>query len=230
MTSSGTYLDFANFNVAQVCDEAYRRIQIDVSKNTTEFMFSARISLGLMFIDWANRGCHQFLTQTITHDLVVDDLIFTLDDGAIDVLNAVYTYNDQNIQIVPIGREDYLYINDPTSSGQPVSYYVDKTTIPPVVKLWPVPNIEGSQIIYNALYQAQDVGLPTNTPDITRMYIEAAIAGLCPKLAEKYSTPEMETRMLAKAEIAYNRAVDQDRDRAPYIMKPRLGRRYYSGV
>lgn len=234
MASTGTYTELSSLTIAQLIDESFRRLRVDPILLTTEHQFSARLSLTLLFADWANEGNHQFTIETTTQALVVGDISFIMPVGSIDVLDMIYSFNDQDIQIKAISREDYLYINNKESAGQPVCYFVDKTTIPPVVKLWPVPNTVGSLVSYNRMIQIQDVGQGTNTPGVTRMYVEAICAGLAAKLAEKYGDvaqyPTMEKDLLVKAASAYKRASDQDRDRAPYVIKPRLGRRGYYGI
>lgn len=233
MATSGTYTSVANFNIAQIIDEAFRRLKITPEQITAEHTLSARISLDLMFIDWINDGVQQFIIDQEEYALDGDssDISFTTPTGTIDVLDMVYrNTTDDDIQIGAISRKDYLDIVQKDVSGQPITYFVDKTTMPPVVYLWPVNNISGTSIVYNRLRQIQDVGAPTNTPDITVTYKEAMCACLTAKLAEKYADKETEDRMLAKADKAYRLAIEQDRDRAPLIIKPRIGRRFYYGT
>jgi hypothetical protein len=237
MTTTGTYNTASNLNVAQIIDEAFRRARVDPASLTVEHMQSARLSMDLMFIGWANDGVQQFIIdqQEQTLSGTATDISFTTPVGTIDVLDMVYRdANDNDIQIVPIGRQDYLYINNKTTSGQPICYYVDKSVIPPVIYLWGVQNITGTSIAYNRLRQIQDVGYGVNTPDVSVMYKEAVCACLAPKLFEKYGDfdkyPNFEANLIAKAEKAYNMAIDADRNRAPFIIKPRLGRRYPYGI
>ncbi len=233
MTTTGTYNYLGSFNIIQIIDEAFRRCRIAPSSLTGEELFSARISLQLMFVDWFNDGVQQFIIDEQTFPLVGDgsDIEFTTPVGTIDVFDMVYRNALlQDIQIKPISRQDYLYINNKFTGGQPLSYFVDKTTIPPVVKLWPVQNITGTYVVYNRLRQIQDVGVYTNTPDITILYMEAVVSGLAAKLATKYCDDAMEAKLIAMSDAAYDLATNADRDRAPYVIKPRIGRRFYYGV
>jgi hypothetical protein len=230
LTTSGTYSFISNFSIVEIIDEAFRRIQIDPGSLTGDQLKSASISLNLLFIEWINDGVEQFITETETHLLVVGDESFTTPEATVDVFNMVFRQNDQDIQIKPISRQDYLYINQKDVPGQPVCYFTDKTTLPPVVKLWPVPNVASTYVVYNRLRQMQDVGAFTNTPDTTYFYVEAMVSGLAAKLSEKYSTPPMMADKLVRYQMAYRNAKNADRDRSPYVMKPRLGRRYLYGV
>lgn len=234
MTTSGTYNTVVNYNFAEMIDDAFRRCKIAPDSITAEHNVSARYSTNLMFLDWANQGVEQFLMSTTTHSLVGDgtsDIAFTMPTGAIDILSMVYVdSNDQAIQIKSIGRQDYLYINNKTVQGQPLCYFVDKSTMPPTVKLWPVQNIPNTSIQFTMLSQMQDLGTPQNTPDITVLYTEAMVAGIAAKLAEKYCDATLEDRLIVKAAAALVRAIDQDRNRAAWVIKPRLGRRYWYGV
>lgn len=233
MTTSGTYNTIKDFNVAQIIDEAFRRIRISPADITGEHMLSARISLDLMFVTWWNDGVQQFIIEREVQTLVGEDtdISFTTPDGTIDIIDMIYrNQTGQDIEIKPISREDYLYINDKTVHGQPLCYFVDKTTLPPVIYLWPVQNITGTSVVYNRLRQIQDVGAYTNTPDTTVTYKEAITAGLAARLAAKYGDDPLEVKLIKLANEAYNLATNSDRDRAPYVMKPRIGRRFYYGV
>ena len=228
MATSGTYTAISSMTVAQIVDESFRRCKIAPEDLTSEHAMVARLSLNLMFIDWINDGVQQFITDEETESLAGDgtDISFTCPAGTIDVLDMIFRDASENdIQIAPVSRKDYLYINNKETTGQPITYFVDKSALPPTVYLWPVQNITGTSVVYNRLRQVQDVGASTNTVDTTVTYVEAMCACLAAKLAEKYSDPATETALLQKAAVVYKRAKDQDRDRAPYVMKPRLGRR-----
>lgn len=230
MTTSGTYNTVANFSVVEWIDEAFRRCQVDQSKIESEHLTSARISLNLLFIDWVNDGVEQFIIDQQTYTLTgtSSDSNFTTPVGTVDVLNMVFrNSSNTDMEISAISRQDYEYISQKTASGQPVNYFVDKTTMPAVVYLWPVQNITGTSVVYNRLRQIQDVGNYSNTLDVSVLYTSAAISGLAARLAEKYCTPDLEDRLISKYQEAYEKAKDQDRDRAQLVIKPRLGRRYY---
>lgn len=230
MTTSGTYNAIADFNIAQCIDEAFRRCKIDPSKTTGEQLLSARISLDLMFTSWCNDGMQQFIIDQQIHPLVGDgatDIEFLAPMGTVDIISMVFrTATFTDMEISAISRKDYQDLSNKFTLGQPVNYFVDKTTVPPVIKLWPVQNVAGTYVVYNRLRQIQDSGSYTNTPDTTVLYKDAICAGLAARLAEKYCDPDLETRLLAKYQQIYDMAKDQDRDRAPLVIKPNLGRRF----
>lgn len=229
----------ASFSIADTVDEAFRRCRVDVSKITGEETLSARISLNLMFLDWATDGTQQFIIDPQIYSIPAsaDGTLtsFTTPIGTIDIISMVYrNQQGQDIQIMPLSRQDYLYITNKDVTGQPISFFTDKTTLPPTVFLWAVQNIPGTSIVYNRIRQIQDVGAPTNTADITVMYTEAMTACLADKLWVKYGDdakyPGHGQRLTADAQAAYVRAKDGDRERAPFVMKIRLSRRYNYGV
>lgn len=235
MTTSGTYNTVVNYNFAEMTDEAWRRCKIAPQTVSAEQMVSATYTINFLLTSWANQaGNEQFLQSTQTYDLVgngIADIDFTMPTGGIDIISMVYlNANNEAIQIKPIGRQDYLYINDKTIQGQPLCYFVNKSTIPPVVNLWPVQNITGTSIQFTMLSQAQDMGTWLNTPSISVLYTEAFVSAIAAKLSEKYCDPALEVALTAKAIQAFMMAEDQDRNRACMIIKPRLGRRYYYGI
>ncbi len=229
MTTSGTYNAVANFNIAEIIDEAFRRCRVAPSMIDGEHMLSARISLDLLFITWCNDGLQQFIIDEQTQVLVGDgtDINFTTPVGTVDVWSMIFrNSSDTDMEISAISRVDYQNISQKDTAGQPVSYFVDKTTMPPVIYLWPVQNITGTSVVYNRIRQIQDAGAYTNTPDTTVLYKDAICAGLASRLAEKYCEADLEARLIAKYQEVYNLAKDQDRDRAPLVIKPNLGRRW----
>lgn len=236
MATSGTYTSVAEFNIAQVVDESFRRCRIDPSFLTADHTLSARISLDFLFIEWANAGVEQFMIdqQTLLLDITTE-LSFVTPPGTIDILDMVFRdQNNNDIQIKAISRRDYLYINDKQVLGQPVCYFVDKTTIPPTIFLWSVQNIPATYVVYNRLRQMQDVGSPINTPDCTVLYKDAMCAGLATRLYGKYVTATEDPngvlgqRLMQEYARAWELAREQDRERAAYIIKPRIGRRFRS--
>lgn len=229
MTTSGTYDTVRNFSIAQCIDEAFRRCKLDPSKTESQQLYSARISVDLLLISWVNDGVQQFTIDEQTNTLIGDgtDTQFTMPTGSVDILSMIFR-NGQgtDMEISAISRKDYQDISNKDSAGQPVNYFVDKTTVPPTVKLWPVQSISGTSVVYNRIRQVQDSGAYTNTPDVTVLYMEALIAGIAAKLSEKYCDTALEDRLIAKYQLAYDMARDQDRDRAQLVIKPRLGRRF----
>lgn len=229
MTTSGTYNTVRNFSIAQCIEEAFRRCKIDISKVESQQLYSARISVDLLLISWVNDGIQQFTVDEQIFTLIGDgtDTQFTMPTGSVDILSAIFR-NGQgtDMEISAISRQDYQDISNKDSAGQPVNYWVDKTTVPPTVKLWPVQNISGTSVVYNRIRQIQDAGAYTNTPDITVLYVEALIAGIAARIAQKECDPTLEERLLTAYQIAYDMAKDQDRDRAVLVIKPSLGRRF----
>lgn len=237
MTTSGTYNTIANFNFAQIIDDAFRRCRVAPSEINGEHMLSARISLDLMFIGWVNDGVQQFVIDEITQPLVGDgtDTNFTAPVGTVDILSMIFRNASSinvatDMEISAISRKDYQDISQKDAAGQPVNYFVDKTTIPPVIYLWPVQNITGTSVVYNRVRQIQDAGAYANTPDTTVLYKEAIVACLADLLWVKYGDdakhPGHGDNLIARAMKSYEMAKDQDRDRAQLVIKPYLGRRF----
>lgn len=229
MTTSGTYTAIRDFSIAECIDESFRRCKIDQSKITGEHMLSARISLDMLFITWCNEGFQQFIIDQEILPLVGNgtDFEFTMPSGSVDIISMVFrNASITDMEISAISRKDYQDISNKYAAGQPVNYFVDKTTVPPVVKLWPVQNVTGTFVVYNRLRQIQDSGAYTNTPDTTVLYKDAICAGLAARLAQKYCDPALEDRLIADYNRIYGMAKDQDRDRAQLVIKPILGRRF----
>jgi len=107
-----------------------------------------------------------------------------------------------------------LQINIKDVESQPVVYFLDKSTVPPVIFLWGVQNIPNTSIVYNRIRQIQDVGNLQNTPDITVLYSDAMCWGLAARLAFIY-VPEKYDIVSGMAEKIFRLAAQGDRYRCP---------------
>ena len=233
MTTSGTYTFVENFSIVQCIDEAFRRCKVTPEMITSEHLLSAQISLDLMFIGWVNDGVNQFVIDQQIQTLLGDgtDISFTTPVGTVDILSMVFrNASNTDMEISAISRQDYQDISQKTTGGQPVNYWVDKTTIQPVCYLWPVQDVTGTYVVYNRVRQIQDTGNYTNTPDTTVLYKDAICACLADLLWDKYGDdtvyPNQGAKLALRAQKAYDIAQEQDRDRSQLVIKPCLGRRY----
>jgi hypothetical protein len=229
MTTSGTFTTIAGLDISVVIDEAFRRLSLAPESLTSDTLISARLSLDLLMIELINKRDFQFTTDQQTKTLTTGVGSFITSDGTIDVLEMVFRQNGQDIQMQPLSRRDYLFINDKTVQGEPISYFVDKTNLPPTVYLWPVPNIADTQVVYNRKRQMYDVGDLTNTPDSTIIFRETLIAGLAYKLAEKYAPERLSEKKDLYEESLMN-ASKNERDRSPLVLRPRVGQRLGNGT
>ena len=139
MTTSGT-TDF-NLSIDELIEEAFERCGMEMT--TGHHLKTARRSLNLMFLDWANRGLNLWTIEEATYNLTQGDTEISLDEDTVNVLTAVIRMNSQGTQtditIDQITRAQYLDVPDKTTQSRPAQYYVQRQNIPKVF-FYPTPD------------------------------------------------------------------------------------------
>ena len=225
MSTSGTAS--WNINILDIIEEAYERIGIEV-KGGYEIR-TARRSLNLLSMEWANRGLNLWCVDQETLPLVAGTATYDLADDTIDVLEGVIrTYAGQtnqqtDIAITRISFVTYNTLPNKLLRGTPIQYYVARDTDNPRITFWQVPDDTVSrQFVYYRLRRQQDVGTnANNNMDIPFRFVPAMISGLAYQLACK--RPEAFPRipeLKAMYEEDFQRAGDEDRQRSAVMLVP----------
>lgn len=219
MATSGTYA--TTFENAEHIDEAFERCGIDPSILVGRHMRSARRSLDMLFSDWSNRGVHLWAVDQQTQTVTDGDPTYSVASGTLAVLDMVVRRDGIDIEVAPMSRDEYTRIPDKDLEGLPSRYWLDRAT--GIYTLWQTPENSTDVIYYWRMRYLQDAGTSAQTPDVPRRFYEALTAGLAAKLAEKFA-PEREAALLQKAELAFRRANQEDRERGPTTIRGRLRR------
>lgn len=222
MATSGT----TNFNLSidELVEEAFERCGMEMT--TGHHLKTARRSLNLMFLDWANRGLNLWTIEEVTYNLSQGVTSITLPTDTVQVLTAVIRDSSQSppvdITIDPITRAEYLDIPDKSTQARPAQYYVERTNIPKVY-FYPTPNLNSTyQFRYYRIRRIQDAGGYTNTLDVNYRFLPCLAAGLAYYLSLKFAadrTPAL--KQIYEEEWA--RAAAEDRETARISFVPELG-------
>jgi len=107
MTTSGTTT--FDLSIDDLIEEAFERCGI---RGTNGYQLkSARRSLNLLFLDWANRGLYLWTIEQATYALVQGDNEIAIDTDTVNVLSAVIRDPSQgiltDITIDRISRSEY---------------------------------------------------------------------------------------------------------------------------
>jgi hypothetical protein len=185
---------------------------------------TARRSLNLMFLEWANRGLNLWTIELATYNLTQGDTEISLPTDTVNVLSAVIRLTGQtpatDIIIERISRAEYLNVPDKTTQAQPAQYYVQRTNVPKVF-LYPTPN-QAYQLRYYRIRRMQDAGDYTNTADVNFRFLPCLASGLAYYLSLKYA-PERTVMMKQLYEEEFARAAAEDRDIASAYFVPEVG-------
>ena len=138
--------------------------------------------------------------------------------SSVDILSAVVRRDSTDISINRIGRDDYLRIPDKTTTGRAIQYYVDRL-ITPVYRIWPAPEDNTDQIIYDRIVRIDDADASVNTVEVPWRFYPCLAAGLAYYLAMKRA-PERVQLLKAVYEEEFLRAATEDQDRVPLTLVP----------
>jgi len=220
MTTSGSK-DF-ELDVADYIEEAFERCGLEV--RTGYDLKTAKRSLNLMLADWSNRGLNQWTIKQRSLTLTANDGEYNLSSDVIDVLSVVVRVSDTDYSLIRLSRDDYITIPTKTSTGRPNQFFLDRQ-ITPNLKLWPVPDSSTSYTIYyDALTRMDDADIYTNTMDMPFRFYPCLAAGLAYYLSLK-KNPQRTPLLKSVYEEEFQRAAEEDRDRASFNVVPNVG--YY---
>jgi hypothetical protein len=217
-TSGTTTFDLA---IDDIVEEAFERCGMRMQSGYQ--LTSARRSLNLLFLDWANRGLNLWTIEEQIFPLTGTAEI-TLATDTVNVLSAVIRDYSQSpsvdITIDRISREEYLNIPDKQTGARPAQYYVQRAN-PTKVFLYPRPNGPYS-LVYYRIRRIQDAGDYTNTADVNFRFLPCLVSGLAYYLSLKFAT-DRTVGLKQIYEEDFTRAALEDRDTASVSFIPDLG-------
>tara|TARA_R100000084_G_C4625339_1_gene135494 strand:+ start:201 stop:869 length:669 start_codon:yes stop_codon:yes gene_type:complete len=204
-------------DVSDYIEEAFERCGLEV--RTGYDLKSANRSLNLMLSEWANRGLNQWTIAQRTQTVTADDKEYSLGTDVIDILSAVVRRDNVDFTMERISRDQYLSIPNKTTTGRPSQFFLDRQTTPNL-KVWPAPENSTDVIHYDALTRIDDSDAFTNTLDIPFRFYPCLAAGLAYYISIKRA-PERVQLLKAVYEEEFDRAMQEDRDRASFNVVPR---------
>jgi hypothetical protein len=225
MSVSGT--STFNLDIAEICEEAYERAGLEMRSGYD--LATARRSLNLMGLEWANRGINLWLVEEGSVTLATGTATYTLPTDTIDLLEHTLRTNNgttsqTDTSLVRMSVSTYSQITNKLTSGQPTQIYIDRQRDAPTVTLWPVPSstYNGDFIRYFRLRRIQDTGAKSsNDVDIPARFLPCMVAGLAYYIALK--KPEAVQRiptLKAIYEEQFDLAAEEDREKASLTFTP----------
>jgi hypothetical protein len=139
----------------------------------------------------------------------------------IDILSAVITRDSVDYAITRLSRDGYLGIPKKTQTGRPSQFFLNRQ-ITPVLKVWPTPENNTDIIKFDRLVRMDDADDYTNTMQIPFRFYPCLAAGLAYYLSIKRA-PDRIPLLKAIYDEEFNRAMEEDRDRASLTITPGLG-------
>lgn len=227
MSLSGTAA--FDLDLAEILDEAAERCGMEGVRTGYQFK-TARRSMSLLLMSWANLGINLWTVTEGSIPLVAGTATYNLPPDTVDLIEHVIrtgadtTQSDLSIPRVSVST--YATLPGKTRTGRPTQCYINRQSPVPTVTVWPVPDASVPYtLVYWRLRRLQDVGAGGNTQDVPFRFLPALIAGTAYQMAMK--TPEGMARLpvlKAQYDEALADAMAEDRDRAPVRFVPQIGR------
>ncbi len=223
-----------NLDLNTIIEEAFERCGAELR---TGYDFrTAKRSLGLLLMDWANRGINLWTLETGTQTLTYNVGTYDLPVNTVDLLDHVIRTgsgtSQQDINISRISSSTYLSIPNKNATGRPIQIWINRRTGAtnsanvvqyPQFNLWPLPdNTTTYTLVYTRLKRMQDPGTGVNGQDIPFRFLPCMVAGLAYMLSMKVPGADARMPMLkAQYDEAWDLAAGEDREKAAVRFVPR---------
>lgn len=224
-----------NLDLNTLIEEAFERCGAEL-RSGYDFR-TARRSLNLLTIEWANRGINLFTVEQGTKTLTYNVADYDIPIDTIDLLDHVIRTgtgtNQIDINISRISVSTYAMIPNKNATGRPIQVWFQRKTgatdsanaiVYPQIHVWPKPdNFQTYTFVYWRLRRIQDAGTGVNGQDIPFRFLPCMVAGLAYYLSMKIPNVDPGRRMELKTdyEQQFQLAADEDREKAPVRFVPR---------
>ena len=223
-----------NLDLNTIVEEAFERCGAEL--RTGYDLRTAKRSLSLLLMDWANRGINLWTLEQGTHVLTYNEGTYDLPADTVDLLDHVIRTgtgtNQQDINISRISSSTYVSIPNKNATGRPIQIWINRRTgatdsagavVYPQFTVWPKPdNTTTWTLYYTRLRRMFDVGNGANGQDIPFRFLPCMVAGLAYMLSLKIPGAEVRTDMLkAQYDEAWDLAAGEDREKAAIRFVPR---------
>lgn len=232
MTTAGTSTFDLDLNF--IVEEAFERCGAEL--RTGYDLRTARRSLNLLTIEWANKGINLWTIEQGTIALNQGQIVYDLPVDTIDLLeHVVRTQTGQqqtDININRISVDTYATIPNKNTQGRPIQVWINRQSgadypvtgvKPPQINVWPAPDQSNYYtFVYWRLRRMQNAGDGINTQDIPFRFLPCMVAGLAYHLSMKLPGGLERMPMLKmQYDELWQQAADEDREKAPLRIAPR---------
>lgn len=214
-------------DVAEICQEASERAGIEFRSGYA--LTTARRSLELLQMEWANRGLNLWTIDKIETPIYVNVASYAMPADTVDVLDAAIrnwpgtgspsAWKDTQLERIPLGS--WAGYPDKLQPGKPTAMLVCRVD-PMEVRLHPVPNrTGGTLVLWRLRYMKQPTPGGAGAMDMPVRFVPAMIAGLAYQLALKSKGAAFQRapglKQIYEEEFALAAEEDRDRSSARFV-------------
>lgn len=217
-------------DLGELAEEAYERAGLQMVSGYD--LRTARRSLDLMLLEWANKGINLWCVEEYVQDLSVGTGSYTAvntePNVAVSILESVLrtdsgdVNNQSDYDLARISRSTYMSIPSKLTRGRPTQIYVDRQQGDINLNLWPVPNDDTQKLVYTYIRRMEDNGRGgTYEADVPDRFWPALVAGLAYNIALKKPEAGQRIQMLKQIyDEQFQYAAEEDREKAPFRLYP----------
>ncbi len=230
MTTSATAT--FNLDLNAIVEEAFERCGAELRSGYD--LRTARRSLNLMLLEWANRGVNLWTIEQGSQVLTPGTATYNLPVDTVDLLEHVIRtgtgQNQTDIDITRISVSTFASIPNKTAQGRPIQVWIDRksgqTSAASVVQyptftVWPVPDSSQTYtFVYWRLRRMLDAGTGVTNQDIPFRFLPCLVAGLAYFMSVKIA-PDRMVALKAMYDESWELAAGEDREKAAVRFVPR---------
>ncbi len=213
-------------DMPELFEEAFERAGLEMRSGYD--LKTARRSLNIMTLEWANRGLNLFTIDSGTIALSAGVDTYTMPTGTIDLIEHQLRTGGGTGQtdtyLERVSVSNYAQLTNKRITGRPTQVYVQRLATSTTVTLWPVPD---DTMAYTLVYYRMRFidglasGIGADVTSIPPRFVPALVSGLAYHIAAKKTQSQHLAPMLKQAyEEQFALAADEDRDRASVMFVP----------
>ena len=210
-----------DLDISEAAEEAFELAGLEM--RTGYDLRTARRSINLMMLEWANRGLNLWQVEEGTTTLIAGQKDYTLDADTIDLLEHHLRTDDGNsssqsdTSLTRLSFSQYASIPNKLDTGRPNEILINRNSGTTTFSVYPIPDsTETYKVVWYRLRQIYDAGAPaSNTIDIPKLFLPSLVAGLAYYIAMK--NPEAIQRvpfLKQQYEEQWKLAADENRVKA----------------
>lgn len=213
-------------DLPELFEEAFERAGLEMRSGYD--LKTARRSLNLLALEWANKGLNLFTIEAGTLALTAGTTVYTLPTGTIDIIEHQLRTGTGTSQVDTslerISVSTYAQQTNKQITGRPTQIFVQRLPTSTTVTLWPTPdNSQAYTLFYYRLKGIDGLasGIGGETVSVPPRFVPALVAGLAYYIAMK--KPEALQRVLPLKQIydeQFELAAGEDRDRSSVSFVP----------